>query len=923
MDLAVFFIEGVDLRIYALNGKDGQVQWSFGKKLGPNSGTNGINRHWLGNVDSDPAIEVLLYVPSNANGATIFALDFTKGFASDPIQWTAVGMTYGGANQFSVADVTGNGQLNVVMSAAKDLHIINAADGTELAKNAGWYGEHPVVPYGIRLQPTNVDEDKAMELAGIYGGAQSFWGVWAINEDGTSQMLWKQTASGPVRLPAPVDLDGNGISEIAVSLFTTTWTTTIHNGQSGAASATIAGFALTGLVTDLNGDLTRELIAQSANQQTIDPLADLYPLVWDGQAQLSPGWASALSDASAAAVLDRDQNGTNELLVYRDINSDGNRDALQIVGQSGQSTKVIASYSFPKGNELTYKFFDNDINPPGLSQLLVFSADGYLDLLSANLVPLGPRYATGGFNSTILVSALNESAESFAYVKDSLGHVLQVKVADGSVTNAPPHTVLFGAALHAQILGLFDLDGDGIREVLVHRESDGGHTYTLYEADLLTVRWQYIPKNASAGPETDTVGSGGDLNGDGVDDLYLMTTISGVRTATAKTSGAVDATFSARRAGGEGEKKGGGGKGTAYSPALIHNFSGQKTADVLVSRFHDRLLGNASLPEDTDYAPIHLFNGSSGDTLHILPSPLSPARMMRADLDGNPTTEDLLITWWTGRGAFTINTEQGGAMEMLWYTLSEGPITKAMPMALDLDDDGLDDLLHFDGAVGRIRAERGFDGTPLWPSEDGVVAGVRQIADGQVYKLLNNGGYVNANTGESVANPGTANLSYRAVAVSDLSGDGHPNALFAGLSGQLYCINLSDGTLDWSFDFGFSIGHVIVADIDNDQKVEVLATVDDGYLYVLGRRADVGQISEIRDGLGEDEDEITEPGKGFELDTFSANWDAPEDSSEAVEGYLLRLITKEGALVVDWQDVGNKTQVTIQGYTTLAPGSFY
>jgi hypothetical protein len=907
-----------DTRVHALNGKSGQLQWTFGDGLGPNSGTNGLNRHWLANVDNDPTTELLLYVPTNANGATIFAFDFAQGFGGEPLQWTAGGMTYGGANKFSVGDVTGDGQLNVVMSAASDLHIFNAANGALLAKTPNWYGEHPVIPYGIRLEPTNVDGDDALELAGIFGGANSFWGVWSVNKDGASEMLWKQSADSPVRLLPPVDLNGDGVSEIAASVFKTTWTTHIYNGQSGASAASITGYALTHVVTDLNGDGWKELIAQSASQETVAPFAGLQPLVWSGDDALSPAWSADFKSAAACARLDRNDDPVDELLVYRDVNDDGKRDALQVLVQAGKSTKVSATYAFPKGNDLSWKLSGDGLNPPGLGQQLVFASDGYLDILSADLQPMSPRYPTGGFNTPILVGALSSAGATSAFVRDSLGHVLQINGAQGSVTQAPPHSVLFGGSTQAQILALLDLDGNGDREALVHEEADGEHRYTLYEADLVTARWQYVPANATWGPETNAVGTGGDLNGDGVHDLYLMTMISGVRTGI-PLSGADGAplpwTWEPYQAGG--------GKGTAYSPALIRDFDGKGHADVLVSRFHDRLLGKKSLAQDTDYAPFHLFDGSTGATLHTLPSPLSPSRMIRVNLDNNPATEDLLITWWTGRGAFTIDTQQGGAMAMLWYSLSEGPIAKAMPMGLDLDGDGLDDLLHFDDAVGLIRAERGLDGAALWPGTGGVVSGQRQLAGGRAYKVRADGTWENANTGETASNPGTTNLSFRAVAVTDLTGDGQPNALFAGLDGWLYCLNLANGTLDWSFDFGFSIGHVIVADIDNDQLVDVLATVDDGYLYALGPQADVGQIAEVRDGLGDDVDEVAGPGDGFELDAFSANWDPPTAGGEAAAGYLVRLVTQQGALVVDWQDAGLQTEVTIQGYAALAPGAVY
>ena len=69
-----------DTRVYVLDGETGEVEMTFGGGLGKSSGTNGRNRHFLGDIDGDPFPELVLFVPFADNGAVLYAFDFSGGF---------------------------------------------------------------------------------------------------------------------------------------------------------------------------------------------------------------------------------------------------------------------------------------------------------------------------------------------------------------------------------------------------------------------------------------------------------------------------------------------------------------------------------------------------------------------------------------------------------------------------------------------------------------------------------------------------------------------------------------------------------------------------------------------------------------------------------------------------------------------------
>jgi outer membrane protein assembly factor BamB len=212
----------------------------------------------------------------------------------------------------------------------------------------------------------------------------------------------------------------------------------------------------------------------------------------------------------------------------------------------------------------------------------------------------------------------------------------------------------------------------------------------------------------------------------------------------------------------------------------------------------------------------------------------------------------------------------------------------------------------------------------MWPGDGVAVDGVRRIVGGQVYRELLAGGFEPVGGGEVVETLSAyTHLREGAVAVSDLTGEGHPSLVIGSYDGTIYSLDLRDGSLDWTYDLAAEIGPIVAADTTGDGLVELLVTAGDGNLYAIGQAADLGVIGGVVDGGAEDLDLVPPGTEGFGVDTFTATWTATEGGSEVTAGYLVRLETDTGAVVADWEDVDEALTTTRTLPTTLVAEQVY
>ncbi len=187
-----------------------------------------------------------------------------------------------------------------------------------------------------------------------------------------------------------------------------------------------------------------------------------------------------------------------------------------------------------------------------------------------------------------------------------------------------------------------------------------------------------------------------------------------------------------------------------------------------------------------------------------------------ADVDGDPFDEIIVFTVG-GEGfsgdAIVLNHDGSelwrNSIHTYFYT---------SPTILDLDGDGLLDIIGGDTNDHTIIAYKGTDGTILW---------------------------------ETVLPDST--WSQAPLVTADIDGDGVIEVL-AGANPHLYCLSTVDGAIEWTFETtGHIWGQPIVADLEQDGLAEVIFGCYDNNLYVLENMykppvADAGENQEVYEG---------------------------------------------------------------------------
>ncbi len=834
----------------------------------------------------------------------------------DVLQWQTEGGGHKGNSQLAVFDATGDGKKEVLFAQGTELRVHSGITGALLGKsNKGWYGPSASAPFGARVEPIQVDDDAALEFRMVFGSGQpkGFFGVYELSETYKPVLLWQQYVAHPILAGPTADLDGDGKLEVVMSVFEIDdgrWYTRVYDGATGKLGSQLKDWVTSQVALDVQGDGKSEVVVRHAPQKTLSDLSNVQ-LAHLGSAGFVPWWAGGVTGATVAAGVDRYGDGNDELLVYRDLDGDGVHDVLQLLEGGSGKALIAGSYTFPKSHSITYKLSADHMVEDGPDQVLIYSSDGYFDVLTDELAHSGNRVRLGGFGPAVLAASLAAGQPKQAVVKDSVGRTILVDLASGSAASPPEHKTLLTAKSNQTVHALIDVDGDGDKEILTHELGPGASALLLLDSDGQQL-WRFEKDGMEAGVHTGGVGAGGDLDGDGTLDFYLMGAVYGVLVGlpvSGKTGKQLDWEYAPSQPGG--------GYGTAYSPALLLDADGDGDDDVLVSHYGDLAYGAASGPDDVS-APFHILDGKTGAVLASSVLTGAPAYMTVAELDGVEDTYELLVSWWNGNGAMALNPPAMGA---LWSDSLGGVITKGAPMAVDIDGDAKDDLVAYEHISGRIRAYRGHDGAPLWV-EGGVVSGERQLANGRIYKVLAAGGFEDVEDGSFEKTLAAQSLNQRSLAVTDLTGNGHPSALYADRQGRLYCVDLVEGDLDWVLELGFQIATVIAANVDDDPEIELLLTALDGNLHAIDQSADVGTVAVVNDGLTGDEDSVTTAAGGISYTSFAANWTAATGGTQPLAGYLVRLLTESGALVLDWQDAG-MAETFESDLVALVPGVTY
>lgn len=154
------------------------------------------------------------------------------------------------------------------------------------------------------------------------------------------------------------------------------------------------------------------------------------------------------------------------------------------------------------------------------------------------------------------------------------------------------------------------------------------------------------------------------------------------------------------------------------------------------------------------------------------------------------------------------------------------------------------------------------------------------------------------------------------IGVRDLTGLNEPAFIAGARDGRVYAVAAGTGALLWAYDFRYPVSDLIAGDLDGDGKIEILASVGDGYVYALDN-AELPAPAYVYDNDG-----VTAaagdkgPGRcpadpGEDLDcqevtsTLGANWGAVAGA----DGYEYAIVSQNGTYITYWTDAGDATTV--------------
>jgi uncharacterized repeat protein (TIGR01451 family) len=163
--------------------------------------------------------------------------------------------------------------------------------------------------------------------------------------------------------------------------------------------------------------------------------------------------------------------------------------------------------------------------------------------------------------------------------------------------------------------------------------------------------------------------------------------------------------------------------------------------------------------------------------------------------------------------------------------------------------------------------------------------------------------------------PGAMRLAnINEVIVADIDNDNKDEILAASANGYLYALNAEDGSLRWAYNFHYPVSSVRAANLDADNQLEVLVSVADGFLYALEQQSFAkpqsawdGPSAIVNDDIDVQTSRLC----------YSGHWRATSDPGQGQpQGYRVALRDEGGALVTDgYLDVAHTPGANVMGVT--------
>lgn len=322
---------GGNERVYALNGVDGEVIWKFGTDHPDSFGLGDMTSVYVNEDYNNDGVNDVIATGSATNSGldgrrTVYCFNGTNG----EILWQYfLGCFIRMAE--AIGDVNGNGSSDVVAGtgdgAANAYTVVGIDPEGPTGPTLIWsFPVGSAAGGGKEILRYDIDGETSDVIAGSYFGK-----VWRIDgENGTQEWLFDLGSSGINQLSILEDVDGDGLDDILVCSFASTFYCVSGADGNVIWSVPVGNFSWSAqAIPDITGDGHQDVIMACRND-------NLYVLDgMNGAIELQyPMNSGVLQGATLAYTLpDMDNNNSYEILAAADNG--------KVVALSGGSNAIV------------------------------------------------------------------------------------------------------------------------------------------------------------------------------------------------------------------------------------------------------------------------------------------------------------------------------------------------------------------------------------------------------------------------------------------------------------------------------------------------------------------------------------------------------------------------------------------------------